>query len=81
MKRKRAQDEVTVETNDKEDNEDPMGGISLADVETAIRVATILGSRLELFRSRPFKNLRVALHPIVTEQVNSQIAESVFGSY
>ncbi len=54
------------------DEADPLGGLTEADVAAAIRVAQHLSGRLELFRSRPFKPLRVALHPLVAEQVRHQ---------
>jgi hypothetical protein len=46
-----------------------LGGLTEHEVATAIKVVTLLGQQLDLFRSRPFKHLRVAVHPLVAEQV------------
>ena len=48
---------------------DLLGGISEADLATTIRVVAHLGANLDVFRSRPLKPLRAAIHPIVEEQL------------
>jgi hypothetical protein len=48
---------------------DMLGGLTEGEVATAIKVVSLLGSRLELFRSRPFKPFRVAIHPLISEQM------------
>jgi hypothetical protein len=49
--------------------DDMLGGLTPEELETAIKVVSTLGKRLELFRSRPFKGMRVAIHPLVREQI------------
>ena len=44
-----------------------MAGLTPEDVQTAIRVVTALGNNLAVFRTRTFKPLRRALHPIVED--------------
>jgi hypothetical protein len=46
---------------------DVMAGLTPEDVQTAIRVVTALGNNLAVFRTRTFKPLRRALHPIVED--------------
>lgn len=48
---------------------DMLGGLTENEVSTAIKVVNLLGKKLELFRSRPFKPFRVAIHPLIAEQM------------
>ena len=52
-----------------------LGGLTEQEVDSAIKVVTLLGEKLDLFRSRPFKQLRVAIHPLVAEQVRRYQAD------
>ena len=51
-------------------------GISDAELATTVRVVTVLGGNLDVFRTRPFKALRKAMHPIVSEQMKNYGAGS-----
>ena len=63
--------------SDDEDEEiDIMAGISDAELATTVRVVTVLGGNLDVFRTRPFKALRKAMHPIVSEQMKNYGAGS-----
>jgi len=52
-----------------------LGGLTEQEVDTAIKVVALLGDKLDLFRSRPFKQLRVAIHPLVAEQLRRYQAD------
>jgi hypothetical protein len=74
-------DDDTVDVVDASDADDMLGGLSEAEIATALKVVGVLGNRLELFRSRPFKAMRVAIHPLVREQMRRfESAEGTSGS-
>lgn len=50
--------------------EDVMAGVSPEELVTAIKVATALGKNLDVFRTRIFKPLRRALHPLVEDMTS-----------
>ena len=65
---------------DEEEQNDLLGGILETDLITCINVVKKLGAQLDLFRSRPFKALRVALHPIIVDQVRKYEVEAGKGT-
>jgi NAD(P)-dependent dehydrogenase (short-subunit alcohol dehydrogenase family) len=50
---------------------DVSAGVSAEDLAATIRVVTALGKDLSAFKTRMFKPLRAAMHPIIEEQMKS----------
>ena len=57
------------------DGDDPLGGLSEADLTTTIRTLEVLGRDAALFKSRPFKKLRAALAPCALALVGQDASD------
>jgi hypothetical protein len=58
-------------TEDSEEDEE-QELITPSDLETTIRTIRVLGTRLDLFRSAKFKDLRKELYPLIEERIRRE---------